>query len=286
MEKFVPSTADYLDDPLYSLMTSMRWTVLGTQDRQPPPPYFDLLPDGTRNNLTLHVDRLRASAKGFHWHIVGKLLEERCGYIYILGKIRSHLDTLPSPSRSVARVYKLRICISKFGKVEIDSALISEDASTENKWVMPFARSLSITHFPPTVARAKVFVDHYPTFQSLYTIHKTTHRQHYNNSRSREGVSKAGPTQADVLLWNPDGNVMEASCSTPYFFHNNGWVTPSRKDGGNMGVTRRMAIETGLCGEAAISVHDLANGEMIWLSNAVRGFFLGEICLQKVNMTV
>lgn len=44
-----------------------------------------------------------------------------------------------------------------------------------------------------------------------------------------------------------------------------------------LGVTRRLALDSGLCRQGIIEVSDLYSGQEIWLSNAVRGFFRGTI---------
>ncbi len=44
-----------------------------------------------------------------------------------------------------------------------------------------------------------------------------------------------------------------------------------------MGTTRRWALETGLCSEMAILRSDVKAGEVVWLSNGVRGWGWGRV---------
>lgn len=72
---------------------------------------------------------------------------------------------------------------------------------------------------------------------------------------------------------------MEGTLTTPYFFRCGSWVTPKATSGGNIGTTRRWALENGLCVEAIVKAEDLIDGELVWLSNGVRGFGLGPLDL-------
>jgi 4-amino-4-deoxychorismate lyase len=89
-------------------------------------------------------------------------------------------------------------------------------------------------------------------------------------------------------MFDPDGNVTEATINSVYFYRNNRWVTPrvtclDKSEevmdfvGGQRGVTRRWALEKGLCVEDDISVTSITNGEVVWLSNGGRGFGVGYI---------
>ena len=70
---------------------------------------------------------------------------------------------------------------------------------------------------------------------------------------------------------------MEGSITTPYFFRGGEWVTPPAADGGNVGTTRRWALETGLCREMVVLRDDVKVGEVVWLSNGVRGWGWGSV---------
>ena len=116
-----------------------------------------------------------------------------------------------------------------------------------------------------------VVLDNQPTETNLYTEIKTSHRMAYDRARQNAGLDAKSTTE--VLLYNGNGEVIDGSITTVYFYRDNKWVTPS--NGGLEGTTRRLALETGLCSiaEAAVKFDSLSDGETIWLSNAFRGFF-------------
>lgn len=70
---------------------------------------------------------------------------------------------------------------------------------------------------------------------------------------------------------------MEGSITTPYFLRGERWVTPIASQGGNLGTTRRWALETGLCVEAHVARTSVHLGEVVWLSNGVRGWGWGKV---------
>ena len=115
-----------------------------------------------------------------------------------------------------------------------------------------------------------VCLDCQPTMIGAETMYKTWDRRCYDRARASAGIATC-LEQREVLLYNEDGEVMDASITTPYFFRNGRWTTPRADSGGQQGTTRRWALERDLCVEGIISTKDLQDGEVIWLSNAVRG---------------
>jgi 4-amino-4-deoxychorismate lyase len=140
---------------------------------------------------------------------------------------------------------------------------------------------------PPTTSKIcsslkrtyTILLDSQPTPYNAHTIYKTTYRPHYDKSRSR--VLTPDPTSElaeEVLLYNSDGQIMEGSITTPYFFRNGRWVTPPVWEvhhGGQRGATRRYALERRLCISEAVSVESLKDGEKVWISSGVQGFRWG-----------
>ncbi|KXJ91071.1 hypothetical protein Micbo1qcDRAFT_205091 [Microdochium bolleyi] len=164
---------------------------------------------------------------------------------------------------------------------------------------------------PPTPFT--VVVDSQPTRASAFTHFKTTNRAAYDDARRRMTSALAGsgsgsgsgisPSAAEILLVGQhDRCIMEGSFTTPYFWRSGRWVTPpvtrlptaqparpapaGRQDtsdvhwsGGHEGVSRRWALERGLAIEQDVPAASLVDGEECWLSNGVRGFFVGKIKL-------
>ena len=133
---------------------------------------------------------------------------------------------------------------------------------------------------PPTF---DVFVSPVTTTPSLFTSHKTTNRAQYDEVRSLiPVVSNHSDEQrlrrfAEILLINRNGEIMEGSITTPYLLRAGEWITPSAQCGGNLGTTRRYALEVGLCKEGIIMRESLYAGQKVILSNGVRGFGWGYV---------
>ena len=106
----------------------------------------------------------------------------------------------------------------------------------------------------------------------------------YDNARKSLPSAKLNgdkPLLQEILLMNPSRDIMEGSLTTPYFFRRGKWITPAASCGGNLGTTRRWALEHHLCAEGSIKDQDLREGEVIWLSNGVRGWGWGKLDLQS-----
>lgn len=116
-----------------------------------------------------------------------------------------------------------------------------------------------------------VLLDDQPTETDLYLGIKTSYRKAYDRARQSGGIDLK--STKEVLLYNRDGDVVDGSITTAYFYRDNKWVTP--QSGGLEGTTRRFALESGLCSTAtpSVNVESLKDGETIWLSNAFRGFY-------------
>lgn len=117
-----------------------------------------------------------------------------------------------------------------------------------------------------------VTMDKQPTQATEATMFKIWDRQPQSRARADAGILSLSTTK-EVLLYNPDNQILDGSNSTPYFYRKGRWVTPTSSCGGLQGTTRRWALEKGLCVEAVISTDSLTDGEIVWFSNAVKGFF-------------
>ena len=151
------------------------------------------------------------------------------------------------------------------------------------------------------------------TPRSLFTTHKTDHREHYDRVRvllpsqrqqkpshqyqrqhqyqyqnqnqhrrnSPQGANAASPPKEEILLITTDDNnsgeeaIMEGSITTAYFWRDDRWITPD--SGGHLGVTRRWALESGLCQTGIVKASQVVEGEIVLLSNGVIGFGWGRI---------
>ncbi|KAJ5455481.1 Aminotransferaseclass IV [Penicillium sp. IBT 31633x] len=209
--------------------------------------------------LAYHRDRLIAAASHFQWNEA-------------LDCLRQDLESFEAllnasiPDRSKA--WRLRVVVNRKGMVRVEA---NPTASID-----PMNLSIPSLHTNPSLSVWRVYIDTQSTIPSGFTTHKTTARDEYTSARLRAGImSLTDP--AEVLVVNPDGEVMEGSITTPYFLRNNKWITPPLSSGGNAGTTRRYALSQGFCLEQIIFRDELVDGETCWLSNGVRGFMRGQV---------
>jgi len=127
-----------------------------------------------------------------------------------------------------------------------------------------------------------VFLDHDPCEVSASTMYKTWDRFYYDRARESTGITSFADKK-EVLLFNTDGEILDASISTPYFFRGGKWVTPAAACGGQQGTTRRWSLEQHLCEEAVVEKNSMRDGEIIWLSNAVRGYYRARFVVQSAK---
>lgn len=247
--------------PDFRITTSMRWC------------FSDLsTADGPRQSfLDLHQRRLLASAAAFDLEAVSACLSGCEGRDALRVAIEKSKPTSLNPSR----MYKLTLAISAEGTMTVAAA--------------PLSGLLFEFRLPSTAdglsedAQTKVYLALESTCASLFTLHKTNHRPMYATARAAANIEHDAPTTAEVLLYNEQSEVMEASLSTAYFLREGRWITPDSPCGGNLGSTRSLALENGWCTEGIISIHELQEDELMMLSNGVRGFWLARISLQGLR---
>nr|OQO27731.1 hypothetical protein B0A51_05522 [Rachicladosporium sp. CCFEE 5018] len=174
-------------------------------------------------------------------------------------------------------VFRMSLALHSDGRLIIRSA-----SSVQSPGSCLFPATLDTTL--PTQWTA--ILDSQATASSIACSFKTSDRTAYDTARERAGVgsviARPGITaavQKEVLLFGPTGDIMDASITTPYFFQSGRWVTPPASSGGQQGTTRRWALSQHLCVEEAMSKDSLRDGEVIWLSNAFRGFFAANVQL-------
>lgn len=137
---------------------------------------------------------------------------------------------------------------------------------------------------PWVVPEWTITLDSQPTEPSEGTMFKTHDRSAYGRARgSAEILTFQVPKE--VLLYTSDGNVLDGSICTPYCYRDGVWVTPDASSGGLQGTTRRWALEKGLAVEAKVPINSFREGEIVWLSNAVRGYFPAIFEHRKTTVT-
>jgi len=122
--------------------------------------------------------------------------------------------------------------------------------------------ALTVSPNPVRVVLARAPID--PADPLLY--HKTTRRGVYEQAL-------AGRDSADdVLLWNPAGEVTEASSSNVVVRLDGVLVTPPVAAGLLAGTLRAVLLRDGAVRERVVRVDDLARADALYLVNSVRGW--------------
>ena len=129
-----------------------------------------------------------------------------------------------------------------------------------------------------------VYLDDTPTNPSLFTSYKTTRREHYNASRDRANI-KSRAELKEVLIFNPDGQIMEGSVSCVAFWRSGKWIMPPLAAGGLSGVNRRWLLEQGKVSEGHMSKYEILDGEIVLLTNGWIGAQLGIISLGRLPLS-
>lgn len=228
--------------------------------------------------FSLHCERLIRSAEAFGWSHVADWLSGPQGLQQLADAVASEVSRNIS-SASSASTFKVRLTVSRDAVIGVECSQLATGLQLQTGCGMRLPQELVMGSTVP--GSCKVVLDTQPTHPSPFTTHKTTARIPYDNARARANISKVTAEYGEVLLFNPAGEIMEASTSTPYFHRTGRWVTPPLSSGGNAGATRRIALDKGLCVEEIVKIDSLRDGETVWVSNGVRGFIMGTLHLNS-----
>lgn len=244
------------------------------------PKIYDYLGTTRYYMLSYHQTRMQTAARCFGWHEAERVLQGNEGFQNLVNA----LDTYAARSSEkeamlTSTSYKLRVVVDRTGLFDVSASEVPK-MSIANL----FPKSLSVLDSSPGESAWRVFVSPASTTPTMFTKHKTTHRDMYDGVREYipawavniKGLGSSA-IMPEILLVNTQGEIMEGSITTPYFFRKGRWVTPPATSGGNIGTTRRWALESDLCVEEVINMRDVQMGESIWLSNGARGWGLGTV---------
>jgi 4-amino-4-deoxychorismate lyase len=255
------------DSPDFYIFTSYLWAN-GEEPR-------GRMTHGNHYYLSLHRDRLLSAAQALGWADAVEFLGEPSGFTRFVDSIEIHIKAQHDTKKTFRKV---KVCIYKDLRIHVESATITL-VDRENTFPLP----ADLNEIGSAAHRCIVKLYAEPIIHSAFTMHKTSERTQYDRARKVTAIDHKAPNVAEVLLLNARNEVMECSMSTPYFFRNSRWVTPHLSSGGNAGVTRRLALERGLCEEQAVLATTLRDEEAIWISNGVRGFIPATLSLQSLS---
>lgn len=285
--------------PHSQLNTSVNASIEGSLSREPVQFFM----------LKYHRDRMLNAATAFHWDT--SPLEGSKAFAELLNILHDHLEReygdrnygaplkvrldliLEDPGISDTES-QLRIALSANGKFTVTSnGPHPGPAGIERSLVLPrddavselYPGSLSSIADSPAYLRWRVFVSLEKVTPTLFTMHKTSNRGIYQKAldavpaQRSDHIHNNDGLMKEVLIVNnsKEEEIMEGCITTPYFMRNGEWITPKLSCGGNRGTTRRWAVERGLCKPGVVELSSVKHGEIIVLSNGVKGFQSGTV---------
>lgn len=285
--------ADY-----FQLFTSLRfdWSMVTLRDSHSEGLGWNSKVSSPIYMLTYHRDRMLRAATHWGWSQAVETLDGPKGldklHQFIIDTLKQNLGDRWGPDCGSMRV---KIVLAKDGDLSLQHSTVLE-TTLANLFPaqLPAPDSLDDLRSPPgeqTLGPLSlsppydVYIDADITSASEFTHFKTTKREMYDEARQRAGLKITDTTKEVLIVNETDGSIMEGSLTTPYFWRDGGWVTPSvskafgARDGagGQDGTTRRWALERDLAVEGMVRAADVADGEAVWLSNGVRGFVFGRV---------
>ncbi|KAF7311122.1 hypothetical protein HMN09_00656400 [Mycena chlorophos] len=222
--------------------------------------------------LAAHVQRLREAAQAHNWPDAVAALSYDALLSVCEAAVASH--------NGESKALKVRMTLSQSGELAATAEPIPplRTDPTAASFVRPLTDSLSLYGAP-----MQVFLDTQPTpFLGLLSTTKTTERSAYNDARSRANLSlpSAADADADVLMYNADEHITEASVSNVACFRSGQWITPPEASGCLPGVLRRWLLKNKRIKEAQvgeITKAQMQPGDIVLLFNSVRGCRLARI---------
>lgn len=282
-------------EPDFQLFSSLRYDPLlesipintenwGNDDKAEQSPFY---------MLPLHRDRVLKAAQYFGWDEAAAIISGKEGFTRLLAKLN---EAIPANSPGPLRV---RTLLSKSGEITIETNSVPPVSSNNlfparipppREADKPKVSSLTggalelgdndtVDGDPERKAPWTVIPDTHSTTPSPYTSYKTTHRDMYNTARSRVGIESFTEPKEVLLVSTAAGEIMEGSLTSAFVWRGGKWVTPSERCGGQIGTTRRWALERKFCEEGVVRVGTLVDGEECWVSNGVKGFIWGKVKL-------
>lgn len=209
--------------------------------------------------LAYHRDRILQAADHFHLDSAVKVLQGSQGLELIHRKLSETVDFQSSTP------LRVKILLSADGSLKVESnqtPVVKREnlypsrlppphnaVQMENSPLTGGALTLgeddSVSGDPPTSHPWDVMPDSIWTAPSGYTSYKTTRRDMYTSARERAGIKDMAEKREVLLVADGDGQIMEGSLTTPYFWRNGKWTTPPVSSGGQIGTTRRWALGKG-----------------------------------------
>ncbi|KAF7307204.1 hypothetical protein MIND_00514000 [Mycena indigotica] len=223
--------------------------------------------------LRFHLDRLSQASTQHDWPQAASVLSYEALLTVCQAAVASHDGEY--------HALRVRITLSQTG--ELAATTIAIPALHSDPTAASFARPLtdSATLYGPPM---KLYIDTEPTpFLGLLSTTKTTERGAYNDARSRAGLSD-GSFDSDVLLYNSDEHITEASVFNVAVFRQGEWITPPAASGCLPGVLRRWLLQNKRIREAGvgeITKSQMHANDWVLLFNSAHGCRLARVTISS-----
>jgi 4-amino-4-deoxychorismate lyase len=225
--------------------------------------------------LPYHRDRMLQAAQHFGWTTAASCISGDAGLAHLAAQLSAAVDVQSS------RPLRVKALLDQDGNITVETSPISVcvPLSTLFPARLPPPEGGRLTGVPSAAQGVPemeepwtVVLDPGRTSPSPETTYKTTSRDMYMDARERSGIKSFDEKKEVLIVSSRDQGIMEGSLTSVYFWRDGRWTTPPVSTGGQMGTTRRWALEKGLCVEGVVKADSLVNGEECWISNGVRGF--------------
>jgi hypothetical protein len=246
--------------PDFQLFSSLRYDPLLTSipinieawdsDIKAPSPFY---------MLSHHRDRILQAAEHFGWTRAAEAIRGPEGFSHLLKKLTEAINTQsPTPLR-------VKLLLDYDGSIAVESspaapvtetnlypkripppkAAAQMKVSPRTGGVLTVGDGDAVHGDPPMSEAWDVLPDTVRTKPSPYTSYKTTSREMYKAARERVGIKDMAEKREVLIISEKDGEIMEGSLTSVFFWRDGKWITPPVSSGGQVGTTRRWALEKG-----------------------------------------
>jgi 4-amino-4-deoxychorismate lyase len=209
--------------------------------------------------LPHHRDRMLQAAEHFGWTKAADTIRGPAGFAHLLKKLTEAVN-IQSPTP-----LKVKVLLSHVGSIAVESSPAAPvtEANLYPKRIPPPKAAAQVkvsprtggaltvgdgdaVHGDPPMTEAwDVLSDTVRTKPSPYTSYKTTSRDMYTGARERVGITDMAEKREVLIISEKDGEIMEGSLTSVFLWRNGKWTTPPVSSGGQVGTTRRWALEKG-----------------------------------------
>lgn len=223
--------------------------------------------------LASHQDKLMSAAKHFNWPVqLIELYSGTRGLQVLFAKLLLHIHE----DRKADAPLQVLVALAKDGTLNIRSSPA----------LMPgllFPTDLSDRKREPNLRDSRGLYKRVPVQVLIDDQISLSFGTIWSSSVRNSSFDKASTTRESLIV-SQYSEVLQGQFTTPYFLRNGAWITPAFSGVVANSVTRRYALENGLCKEGIVLKSSLKDGEDCWLSDGVRGFFQGTICLDPSTL--